>query len=218
MLKEKFNHDNPQSFNQQFREKRFRFFKSLLQTLPRPIKILDIGGTETYWERMNFADEKGVTFTLCNLDPQKVNRPNFSFIPADATNLSMFKDKEFDIVYSNSVIEHLFTYENQIKMANEVRRIGKNYFVQTPNLYFPLEAHWLFPFFQFLPFKLRVYLTQHFNIGGYPKTNNRELAEKRVSEVRLLSEKEMKQLFPDGKCYREIFLSLVKSISMYKFQ
>jgi hypothetical protein len=216
MLK-KFNHDNPNSFNQRFREKRFQFFRAHAEKLKRPLKILDIGGTELYWEMMNFASEKDVSFTICNLDPQEVSRDNFKFIHGDATNLSMFADKEFDIVYSNSVIEHLFTYENQVKMANEIRRVGKNYFVQTPNYYFPIEAHWLIPFFQFMPFAVRVFITQHFSIQGYPKTKNREAAKKRISEVRLLSPREMKRLFPDGKLYREKFMLMTKSISMYKF-
>jgi hypothetical protein len=129
----------------------------------------------------------------------------------------MIRDKEFDIVFSNSVIEHLFTRENQAKMAKEIRRIGKNYFVQTPNLHFPLEAHWRFPFFQFLPFGVRVYLTQHFNLGRFPKVKDKELARKRVAEIRLLSKKQMKRLFPDGECYNEKFLYLTKSITMYKF-
>ena len=217
MIREKFDHDNPKSFNQKFRAKRFRFFKSLVDQLPRPIYILDIGGTEIYWQMMNFADEPGVFFTLCNVDPQKITRRNFQFMEADATDLSIFHDKQFDVVYSNSVIEHLFNYERQQKMANEVRRIGKNYFVQTPNLYFPLEPHWLFPFFQFLPSNLRVFITQHFNIGGYKKTNSRELAQKRVDEVKLLSEAQMRALFPDGTCYRERVLGIKKSICMYRF-
>ena len=102
-------------------------------------------------------------------------------------------------------------------MANEIRRVGKNYFVQTPNLYFPLEPHWLFPFFQFLPFRLRVFMTQNFDIGGYPKTKDFAKAVNRVKEVKLLSENEMRHLFPDGKCYREKFFLLTKSIVMYKF-
>ncbi len=217
MFNEKFNHDNPKSLNLRFRKRRFLFFKSLINTLPRPIKILDIGGTEMYWRRMNFADEKDISITLCNLDNQPVSKKNFSFMQADATDLYMIKDKTFDVVFSNSVIEHLYTPENQQKMANEIRRVGKNYFVQTPNLYFPIEPHWRFPLFQFLPFNTRVYLTQHFNLGRFPKTENKQLAEERVSEIILLSENQMKQLFPDGKCYEEKYLHLVKSITMYKF-
>lgn len=65
----------------------------------------------------------------------------------DATNLSQYSDKSFDIVFSNSVIEHLYTKENQISMAKEVNRVGKNYFIQTPNYWFPIEPHWVFPSF-----------------------------------------------------------------------
>ncbi|MGV3765457.1 MAG: class I SAM-dependent methyltransferase [Chitinophagaceae bacterium] len=201
--------------SQYFREKRFQVFLSFVKLMPRPIKILDIGGTQSFWEKMNFVNEPDISFTLVNLYPQEATAPNFTCVVGDATNLS-YKDKEFDIVFSNSVIEHLYTWENQIKMANEIRRIGKSYFIQTPNLYFPIEAHWLFPFFQFLPFPLRVYMTQHYDIGGYPKTNDKAKAVDRVKEVRLLSTREMKKLFPGGICYREKFYGLTKSIIMYK--
>jgi len=202
--------------SQYFRERRFQFFLSLIKTLPRPIRILDIGGSNFFWEKMNFTQMPGIKFTLLNLYPQEVPGENFTAVVGDATQLP-FKDKEFDLVFSNSVIEHLFTKENQLKMANEIRRVGNNYFIQTPNLYFPIEPHWLFPFFQFFPIGVRVFLTQHFNIGGYPKTNNRAKALERVNEVRLLSKKEITELFPDGNCYEEKFFSLTKSFVMYRF-
>lgn len=47
-----------------------------------------------------------------------------------------FKEKEFDLVFSNSVIEHVGGFQDQMKAANEIRRVGKNYFIQTPNKYF----------------------------------------------------------------------------------
>jgi hypothetical protein len=131
--------------------------------------------------------------------------------------LSFFKDKEFDIVFSNSVIEHLFSTNNQERMAEETRRVGKYYFVQTPNFYFPLEPHWLFPFFQFLPFTVRVFLTRNFSLGHYRKAANEDEAIERVNEVKLLTELKMRKLFPDGKVYREMFLVFVKSITMYRF-
>ena len=66
----------------------------------------------------------------------------------DATDLSPFKDKSFDIVHSNSVIEHLYNFENQKKMASEIMRVGQKHIVQTPNKYFFLEPHLsYFPFF-----------------------------------------------------------------------
>jgi ubiquinone/menaquinone biosynthesis C-methylase UbiE len=208
------------SINQKFREKRFNFFTTLLEGIKsdEPIQILDIGGTEIYWERMKFTANNNVIITLLNLETVPAKNNNFISIKGDACDLSSFKDKQFDIVFSNSVIEHLFSIDNQKKMANEAMRVGKFYFVQTPNYFFPIEPHWLFPFFQFLPFKTRVFLTKNFDLGHYKKSVNKEDAIKRVNEVKLLTEKQMKKLFPGGKVYRETFLSLVKSITMYNFQ
>lgn len=214
------NPSSKKSINQRFREHRFKFFLSLLYGIKsdKPIRILDIGGTEIYWERMKFNDHKNATITLLNLKEVTVKNDAFKSIKGDACDLSMFKDNEFDIVFSNSVIEHLFSISNQKRMAGEVMRVGKYYYVQTPNYYFPIEPHWLFPFFQFLPFKFKVFLTNNFTLGHYKKATNKENAIKRVNEVKLLTEKQMRELFPDGKVYRENFLGLVKSITMYRFK
>lgn len=214
-----FNPAYEESLNQKFREKRFKFFISLLERVKsdKTIQVLDVGGTESYWERMNFTDNKNIIVTLLNLEKGLTKNNNFKSIKGDACDMSSFKDKQFDIVFSNSVIEHLFTFDNQKKMATEIMRIGKAYYVQTPNYFFPIEPHWLFPFFQFLPFKIRVFLTKYFNLGHYKRSLIEEAAIKRVSEVKLLTEKQMKELFPGGKVYRETFLGLVKSITMYHF-
>jgi hypothetical protein len=219
MVNKLFDPGHGKSFNQGFRAKRFAFFKTLLQKIDKgdPIKILDVGGTQIYWERMNFTDHDNVFITLLNLDLAPVSNANFSSIIGDARDLKRFENKHFDVVFSNSVIEHLFTLQNQQKMASEVRRVGKNYFIQTPNYYFPIEPHWLFPFFQFFPFDIRVWLTQNFNLGNFPKSVSKEKAISRVKEVQLLTEKEMRFLFPEGNVYREKFFGLTKSVTMYHF-
>ncbi len=214
-----FNPASATSANQKFREKRFKFFLSQLDKISngQPIRILDVGGTELFWERMNFTNYPNVYVTLLNLEKEPVRYPNFTSIEGNACNLASIKDREFDIVFSNSVIEHLFSFENQKKMANEVMRTGKYYYIQTPNRYFPIEPHWMFPFFQFLPFGVQVFLTQHFNMGHYDKIPDREKAVQQVKEVQLLSKGQMRQLFPTGKTYLEKFLGLNKSITMYHF-
>ncbi len=68
---------------------------------------------------------------------------------ADGTQLP-FGDREFDIAFSNSVIEHV-PPELQAAFAAEVSRVADRYFVQTPNRYFPIEPHYQLPLFQFLP-------------------------------------------------------------------
>ncbi len=207
------------SLNQRFRAKRFKFFSALLYTVKsnKPLNILDVGRRENYWERMSYSDNNNVHITLLNLEKVITKNNNFTSIKGDASDLSLFKDKEFDIVYSNSAIEHLFSKANQKKMADEARRVGKCYYIQTPNFYFPIEPHWLFPFFQFLPFNVRVFLTRNLNLGHYKKAVNKEEAVQRINEVKLLTELEMKELFPDGKVYKEILFGLTKSITMYRF-
>ena len=219
MPKNLFDPTKQDSINQKFREKRFAFFRGLFESImtESELKILDIGGTEVYWERMNFPGDENVIITLLNLDEVEIQNPKFKSVKGNACDLSEFSADEFDIVFSNSVIEHLYTFENQMRMANEVIRVGKNYFIQTPNRYFPIEPHWIFPMFQFFPFRLKVFLTQNFNIGNYKKTGSRQAAEDRCREVQLLTESQMQTLFPDGKVYREKFFGFTKSITMYNF-
>ncbi len=212
-----FDPESINSVNNQFRQKRFRFFKSLLDTLPKPVSILDVGGTESYWKRMNFNESEDVCVTLLNLTHTSVSLKGFTSIVGNACDLSEFDDDQFDIVFSNSVIEHLFTFKNQTLMANEVRRVGKNYIIQTPNRYFPIEPHWMVPLFQFIPFRLRVFLTNNFTLGHHPKAKNYEKAVMRVKEVKLLNKNEMKILFPDGLIYEEKILGLIKSLTSYRF-
>ncbi|MEM3738646.1 MAG: class I SAM-dependent methyltransferase, partial [Thermoplasmata archaeon] len=143
------------SFAIRLRRKRFAFFKDLLSRLPKPIKVLDVGGTETFWERIGFID--GVNLTVLNMVPPEKTNPKLNWVIGDARDMQEFKDNEFDVVFSNSVIEHVGDFNDQKRMAQEIQRVGKRYFVQTPNFYFPFEPHFMFPFFQFFPLWLKVF-------------------------------------------------------------
>ena len=203
-----------------FRNRRFGFFRQFFDEVTeggkKSIKILDIGGTESYWKSMGFKLNAQSEIVLLNLYEAKVQEPGFTSIKGDACDLSGVADKSFDLVFSNSVIEHLYTKENQQSMANEVQRVGKSYFIQTPNKYFPIEPHWVFPLFQFLPFKVKVYLTQHFNLGHMSKTNDHAKAVELVKEVRLISKTEYQQLFKGANLFVEKFVGLNKSFIAYK--
>jgi SAM-dependent methyltransferase len=219
----RFDPKNVDSLNHKFRVKRFKFFKDKFEYIHfkenKQIRILDIGGTEIYWNRMGFPeDHHNVEILLLNLkDIPVVNHSVFKSVTADATDLSQFHDKEFDIVFSNSCIEHLYTFEKQIMMAQEIQRVGKRYYIQTPNYWFPIEPHWSFPFFQFLPVSFRVFLTNNLNLGHVGKQHNKEKAKDRVLEVKLLTLSEMKKLFPGSKIYKERFFGFVKSFCSYRF-
>lgn len=199
-----------------FRKRRFEKFLRLLNSVERPVRILDVGGSELYWQSMQF-EQDDVSILLLNLTKRNVTSKNMSSIAGSATDLNDFQNNEFDIVFSNSVIEHLFTWENQKKMADEVRRVGKRYYVQTPYRYFPVEPHWMFPLFQFLPKFLQVFITKNFSVGHQPKAGNTIDARKRVEEIRLLTRKEMQQLFPEALIVQEKVLGLTKSLIAINF-
>jgi hypothetical protein len=213
-------HRQEGSLANKLRKKRFALFSSLISTLPRPLKILDVGGTEQFWESMGFHDEGDIEIIILNLEKNPVSRPNFVSAVGDARNLEQFKDNEFDIAFSNSVIEHINTFDGQMLAAKEIMRVGIRYFVQTPNRYFPIEPHFLFPFFQLLPVRLRFLLIRNFKIGWYSGwTDNKPPESQRAweiaREIRLLSKRELTRLFPGAKLFRERFLGLNKSFIVY---
>jgi hypothetical protein len=214
MLKRMADNRVEQSLAVQFRRKRFAFFLSLLSRLERPVHILDIGGTESYWKTMGLDVNDQVFITLLNLTQDHVTLPYLTSMIGDARHLQV-ENSSFDIVFSNSVIEHVGSYQDQLQMANEVQRIGKRYFVQTPNKFFPLEPHFLFPLFQFLPPKIRILLLQNFNLGWFKRTPDAIKAREIVESIRLLNKEEFGTLFPDAVIYEERVLGMTKSFIAY---
>ena len=203
------------SLANRFRRQRFRFFESLLEPLPKPVRILDVGGTEGFWGHMNAVDDPRWEVTLLNLSPGHANVRGMAVVSGDARDLSQFAAGEFDVVFSNSVIEHLAEQAEQRRMAAEVRRVGTRYFVQTPNRWFPIEPHFLFPGFQFLPLSARVALVRRFALGYHDAMPDPEAARRAVREIRLLDARELRELFPGAHIYRERVVALTKSLIAY---
>ena len=210
-LKTMANVNNPDSFSNRMRNRRFEVFTNLIKDLPRPISILDIGGTTEYWRRRGWAGNDDYQITLVNMTLEESEYENITGTVGDATNLSQYDDKSFDIVYSNSVIEHLFTYESQQAMANEIQRIGKASWTQTPNYWFPMEPHFHLPGWQYLPESVRIKLLMSRRCGQRGPIADREEAESMVREIRLLRGHEIRKLFPTATIYKERFFGLVKS-------
>ena len=202
---------NPGSFSNRLRAKRFQLFTELATGIPRPLRILDIGGDNSFWEMRGWAGLNDVYLTILNVYEQQKRNANITPIIGDATNLHQFADSSFDIVFSNSVIEHLSTIENQARMASEVSRVGKAYWVQTPNFWFPMEPHFLVPGWQWMPLNARVALLRRWKCGWRGPCSDRTQAQDLVKEIRLMTAKELRQLFPTAKIIPERFGGLVKS-------
>ena len=197
------------------RRRRFHLFQSLLDQLPRPLRILDVGGTQFFWHMMGCQSSGEVDVTLLNLAPSEVWLPNFHSVVGDGRDLGQFADNEFDVVFSNSVIEHVGTFESQRRMADEIMRVGRRYFVQTPNRSFPLEPHFFFPGFQFLPLEARVWLLRRFDLGWFKKIPDYAAARREVESIRLLRRDEVRRLFPGATLYEERFAGLTVSFVAY---
>jgi hypothetical protein len=203
------------SFSNSRRSRRFEAFAQLVEALPvraeRPVRILDIGGTNEFWEQRGWADRDDVRIVLINLEAEERLHPSIEPRAGDATNLSEFPDQSFDVVFSNSVIEHLETYERQAAMAAEVKRLAPLYWVQTPNFWFPVEPHFLTPAWHWLPVRARVALLRRRRWGWRGPCPDPREATELVREVRLMRGAELRRLFPDAKLQSEHIGPLVKS-------
>ena len=198
MLHKRFaDNTSSQSVATRLRRQRFQILLDMMENSSE-VSILDIGGTPQYWEMMttgNGLAEK-LHVTLLNLGANATSHPNFTTLVGDGRNMPQFTDRQFDIVFSNSTIEHVGDFEDQQQMANEVRRVGRRYYVQTPNRYFPIEPHFVFPFFQFLPVAARTWLVQHFQLGWMSKMPDREQALREVTNIRCWAGKKCSGSFP----------------------
>ncbi len=210
--------EDTSSLSAKLRNKRFALFKNLLPSASYPLKILDVGGRETIWAREGFCDPNTINkfqITILNIRQEKITFPNIISVVGDARNMSQFTDDEFDIVFSNSVIEHVGNYDYQMQMAKEIQRVGKKYFVQTPNFYFPIEPHFVFPFFQFLPLPMKVWVLT--NIGRkHKKVATQEQAKIVANGINLLRKKQFSKLFPTATIFEEKVLGLTKSFVAYE--
>ncbi|MBA2678657.1 MAG: methyltransferase domain-containing protein [Ktedonobacteraceae bacterium] len=196
------------------RRRRFRFIQELLAALPPAYELLDVGGTQEFWRQVNFRPEDG-SIVLYNLNECAITEDGITGMIGDARDMHEFTDKRFDFVFSNSVIEHVGSYQQQEQMAREVQRVGRRYCVQTPNRHFPIEPHVLLPCFQFLPRRWQIFILAHSRSPWGWRIANKEEAERYVDGIRLLNEKELRALFPEACIYREKFLGLTKSFFVY---
>ncbi len=152
MIKRIADYGNKDSFVNKARRNRIKLFVSFVSSLPRPLNILDVGGSIQFWKKADFTD-KDINYTIIN--PRMTSRieDSFTVINGDGTNIHQFEGNQFDVVFSNSVIEHIYTFEKQQAMASEMQRVGKYHFVQTPNYFFPIEPHFFISWVSILTYE-----------------------------------------------------------------
>ncbi|MXY68395.1 MAG: class I SAM-dependent methyltransferase [Acidobacteriia bacterium] len=189
-----------------FRSRRLRRFAQSFN-LDRQTRVLDLGGAEYYWPWLEVRPR----VTVANFEERDLKKVDLDWVRADGRRLP-FRDCAFDVVYCNSVLEHLPDEASRDALAREVARVGRGYSVQTPNRWFPVDAHTLTPAFHFLPKRWQSRLARNFTLWG--RLQRPTLAEARgfVENICLLTARDLQRLFPDAVIERERFLGLTKSV------
>jgi SAM-dependent methyltransferase len=103
-----------------------------------------------------------------------------------------FADKSVDFIFCNAIIEHIHKTKRQL-LAKEIQRVCKTgFFISTPNYWFPLEPHYLLPFFQYMPEIMKRFLLRWFSNGYMNHTKNS------YAYLQLLTHRKLKALFPNA--------------------
>lgn len=206
------------SIGTSLRRKRWAVFRRRFPDIKK-MAVLDLGGTVVHWQTSPVRPKSVVVLNLLSEELER-NAPNarsndFDWITAvqgDALDPpALLRNAGFDLVYSNSLIEHLGGHARRCDFASVVHAMAPHHWVQTPYRYFPIEPHWLFPGLQFLPQRARASAIRHWPLA--PARPNPEQAIRDVLEVELLSTTEMKYYFPGSEIIRERVLGLTKSIT-----
>lgn len=214
------------------RQKRAGLFRQRFK-LDATTRVLDIGSENG--ENINLVlTGTGVSSEnvfIADIQSEALNygRDRFGYqtVLLDESGRLPFASGEFDVVYCSSVIEHVtvpkseiwkITSEkefrrsasaNQKRFADEVRRVGKSYFVQTPNRGFVVESHSWLPLAGFLPRPLLLKVL---------KVSNRFWIKGAPPDFNLLDARQMKELFPEAEIVLEKKFGLVKSIMAMKIK
>jgi SAM-dependent methyltransferase len=193
-----------------FRRKRQRWFTSEFRDCRT---VVDIGGTTQMWQGVNFVEH----VTLLNVeDPPKQLPDGFTYIQGDGRDTRL-PDSGFDLAFSNSVIEHVGNFDNQRRFANELLRVGRRIYCQTPNRWFPIEPHFLVLGVHWLPRKwFTHFVHRYLTLNGWTYKPDPETSAAMISAIRLLTRRELLELFPGCKMKTEWCMGLPKSFVVWK--
>lgn len=215
---------NPASLSYKFRTRRDLWLRQHIQTISDlqggSIKILDLGGSVQYWSRVGipFLKACGAKVIVLNnvaseLKSSEADDEIFSAGVGDACNLPQFHDLQFDLVHSNSVIEHVGGWQRMKMFSAEVRRLSKHYYVQTPYFWFPVDPHrWKFPMIHWMPNSLQARIMQSFPVCYSGKLGDLETAHQYLEHLQMIDRKQFTYLFPEATLKRERLLGLTKSL------
>jgi len=186
-----------------WRERRWERFRRSIQPALTD-KVLDVGGCAYDWQGR--GDVIG-TVDLLNLlaageSGEAAGSPKMRCIQGDGRALE-FGARAYEIVYSNSVVEHVGDWGDQQAFATEVRRVGQRLWIQTPARACPVEPHYLGLFLHWFPAAWQVPLARWTSVVGLTGAADLQSI---ASTTRLLTKREFRVLFPDCEIWTERLL------------
>jgi hypothetical protein len=189
---------------------RLRRWERLHETFPDmgEMSVIDLGGVVTAWRS---AVVRPARLTVVNLYKQPAER-GAEVLVGDACALPPeLLRRQFDLIYSNSVIDQVGGHYRRLQFAETVRRLGKRHWIQTAYRYFPLDAATLFPAQQLLPLRIRAALSRRWPLG-YRHADS-ELDSVLVNlAIEGLSRTALRAYFPESEITTERTLGLIKSL------
>ncbi len=200
--------DSATSLAASLRARRWHMF---LERFPdfSDMRVIDLGGTSAYWSA---APVRPAELLIVNLSPQAADEAGIRSIVGDVCVLPPQVTRErFDIAYSNSVIEHVGGHAKRTQMADVVAQLSDHHWVQTPYRYFPIEPHWVFPGFQFLPTNLKARASEVWPFA-WSRPDDWRGAVQNALDVELLDRTQLEYYFPDSTILTERVVGLPKSL------
>ncbi len=200
-----------------WRVKRFRMFRETLKPR-RADRLLDVGGYPASWVTHEpvVGSIDSLNIHEVSWNPDRAPEHHIRVLIGNGCDLQM-SDRSYDIAFSNSVIEHVGSWENQVAFASEIRRVGRALWIQTPARGCPVEPHYLALFVHWLPKGIQKKIMRYGTLWGWIARPSRKEIDEMVETTRLISKKEMKVLFPDCQIHTERLLGILpKSYVAYR--
>lgn len=208
--------EGPSSLGARSRARRWELLGRLFPHLPS-YRVLDLGGTADSWLR---AELQPKSVTVLNLHGNELVAGHegealpewIELVAGDACEPpASVLAGDYDMVFSNSLIEHVGGAYRRRLLAGVIRAAAPRHWVQTPYRYFPVEPHYLFPGYQFLPVAGKAWLAQR-----WPLIHTRDAdwaaGVGTALDVELVGATEMRYLFPEATLHRERLAGVTKSL------
>lgn len=195
------------------RQKMFEFFQQNIPLTPQS-RVLDVGVTpdrqlkdSNFFEQFYPYKDKITATSIEDAAFLEEQYPGLHFVRTDGQKLP-FEDASFDVVVSFAVLEHVGSRANQQQFINEILRVGKWFFLTTPNRQFPVEVHTFLPFLHWLPQPTHQTILRRMGLPFWAQTEN----------LNLLTPRALLSLFPPNtslKLHQHRLLGLPSNLVVY---